>query len=348
MNPAKILILGVTASGKGRVAFELAENMGAEIVSIDSMKVYRRMDIGTAKPPKEARQQIRYHLIDMVEPSESFSVGKFLDLAYDAVEQIKSRNKHIIAVGGTALYIKAFLYGLFKGPAADQQLRIKLKKRVETEGLTHLHHELTQVDPIAAERISPKDAKRIIRALEVYQLTGKPISSFQKQWWAEDRGRRTEDRRQIENDRRGTREEGRGTLYLAPQFIGGVSGAKEHNWKIIGLRREKAEESRKVNARVKKMIADGLVDEVKSLLAEEKPLSPQARSAIGYAEIIDCLNGRYSLEEALELIKRNTRRLAKHQRTWFKTFRNVKWIDIGPDESAEKILSRVETLVKIL
>jgi len=356
MSFQKILILGVTASGKGRVAFELAENMGAEIISIDSMKVYRRMDIGTAKPPKEARQQIRYHLIDMVEPSESFSVGKFLDLAYDAIEQITSRNKHIIAVGGTALYIKALLYGLFEGPAADQQIRKELEKLVETEGLTHLYYELTQVDPIAAERISPKDAKRIIRALEVYRLTGKPISSFQKQWdslavagTATDDGRQTtEDRRQIGNDRRGTRDEGRGTLYLAPQFIGGVSGAKEHNWKIIGLRREKAEESRRVNARVKKMIADGLVDEVKSLLAEEKPLSPQARSAIGYAEIIDCLNGRYSLEEAVELIKRNTRRLAKHQRTWFKTFRNVDWIDIEPDESAEKILSRVETLVKIL
>ncbi len=336
MNPAKILILGVTASGKGRVAFELAENMGAEIISIDSMKVYRRMDIGTAKPPKEARQRIRYHLIDVVEPDESFSVGKFLDLSYDAIQQITSRNKHIIAVGGTALYIKAFLYGLFKGPAADRQMRIELKKRAETEGLKHLYQELTQVDPVAAERISPKDAKRIIRALEVYQLTGKPISSFQKQWWTEDRRQKTEDRRQ-------TTEDSLAVAGTATNDRGQNSG-----WKIIGLGREKAEESRRINARVKKMIADGLVDEVNSLLAEEKPLSTQARSAIGYAEIIDYLNGRYSLEEAVELIKRNTRRLAKHQRTWFKTFRNINWIDIEPDESAEKILGRVATLAKIL
>jgi len=319
MNPAKILILGVTASGKGRVAFELAKNMGAEIVSIDSMKVYRRMDIGTAKPPKEARQRIRYHLIDVIEPSESFSVGKFLDLAYDAIEQITGHNKHIIAVGGTALYIKAFLYGLFKGPAADQQIRIELKKRAETEGLKHLYQELTQVDPVAAERISPKDAKRIIRALEVYQLTGKPISSFQKQWDS-----------------------------LAVNGTATNDRGQNSGWTIIGLGREKTEESRRINARVKKMIADGLVDEVNSLLAEEKPLSPQARSAIGYAEIIDYLNGRHSLEEAVELIKRNTRRLAKHQRTWFKTFRNINWIDIEPDESAEKILSRVAMLAKIL
>ncbi len=319
MNPAKILILGVTASGKGRVAFELAKNMGAEIVSIDSMKVYRRMDIGTAKPPKEARQRIRYHLIDVVEPSESFSVGKFLDLSYDAIQQITSRNKHIIAVGGTALYIKAFLYGLFEGPAADQQIRIELKRRAETEGLKHLYQELTQVDPVAAERISPKDAKRIIRALEVYQLTGKPISSFQKQWDS-----------------------------LAVTGTATNDRGQNSGWTIIGLGREKAEESRRINARVKKMIADGLVDEVNSLLAGEKPLSPQARSAIGYAEIIDYLNGRHSLEEAVELIKRNTRRLAKHQRTWFKTFKNINWIDIEPDESAEKILGRVATLAKIL
>jgi tRNA dimethylallyltransferase len=341
MNSKKILILGVTTSGKGRMAFDLAKNMGAEIISIDSMKVYRRMDIGTAKPPKEARQRIRYHLIDVVEPSESFSVGTFLKMAYDTIEQLTSRNIPIIAVGGTALYIKALLYGLFEGPAADQQLRDKLKKRAETKGLISLYQELTKVDPVLAERISSNDAKRIIRALEVYQLTGKPISSFQKQWLTEDRGRRTEDRRQIENDRRGT-------LYLAPQFIGGVSGAKEHNWAIIGLRREKAEENKRINTRVKKMIDDGLVDEVKSLLGEEKPMSPQAQSAIGYAEIIDYLNGRYNLEETVELIKRNTRRFAKHQRTWFKTFRNVNWIDIKPDESAEQILSKVTTLVEAL
>jgi len=319
MNPKKILILGVTASGKGRVAFELAKNMGAEIISIDSMKVYRRMDIGTAKPPKEARQQVRHHLIDVVEPSESFSVGTFLKMTYDTIKQITSRNAPIIAVGGTALYIKALLYGLFEGPAANQQLRDKLKKRAETEGVTSLYQELAQVDPVLAERISSNDAKRIIRALEVYQLTGRPISTFQKQWT-------TEDRRQNEII-------GRGIKY---------------DWKIISLRREKTEESKRINARVKKMIDDGMADEVKSLLDEEKPMSPQAQSAIGYAEIIDYLNGRHSLEEAVELIKRNTRRLAKHQRTWFKTFRNVNWIDIKPDESAEEILSRVTTLVKAL
>jgi tRNA dimethylallyltransferase len=298
-----ILILGVTASGKGRLAFDLAEHLGAEIISIDSMKVYRRMDIGTAKPPKDARQRIKYHLIDVVEPSDSFSVGAFLDAASDAMEQIKSHNKNIVAVGGTALYIKSLLYGLFDGAGTDEQIRAELRERAEAEGLAELYCELTKIDPAAADRINPNDAKRIIRALEVYQLTGQPISSFQKQW----------EQRQI-----------------------------KHDWTIIGLRREKADASSRINIRVKKMISAGLVDEVKSLLDEEKPLSKQARCAIGYAEIIEHLSGQMSLEDAIESIKINSRRLAKGQRTWFKTFQNVHWLDIAEDETPEQILDRTK------
>jgi len=301
-----ILILGVTASGKGRLAFDLAEFLGAEIISIDSMKVYRRMDIGTAKPPKEARQRIKYHLIDVVEPSDSFSVGAFMDAASDTVEQIKKGNKKIVAVGGTALYIKSLLYGLFDGARTDEQVRTELRERVETEGLAKLHNELMKIDSIAAERINPNDAKRIIRALEVHQLTGKPISSFQNQW----------QQQQI-----------------------------KHNWTIIGLRREKADASSRINKRVKKMISAGLVDEVKSLLDEEKPLSKQASCAIGYTEIRDHLNGQKSLEDAIESIKINSRRLAKSQRTWFKTFRDVHWLDVTEDEMPEQTLDRTRKLL---
>jgi tRNA dimethylallyltransferase len=301
-----ILILGVTASGKGRLAFDLAEHLSAEILSIDSMKVYRRMDIGTAKPPKEARQRVKYHLIDVAEPCDSFSVGTFFDAALDAIEQIKNRNRRIIAVGGTALYIKSLLYGLFDGAGTDEQIRTELRARAEAEGLAELHRELTKIDPAAAERINPNDARRIVRALEVYQLTGKPISSFQKQW----------QQRQM-----------------------------KHNWTIIGLRREKADASCRINRRVKKMIDDGLVDEVKSLLDDEKPMSKQARCAIGYAEIIEHLSGQTSLEDAIELIKINSRRLAKGQRTWFKTFQNVHWLDITEDETPEQILDRTKILL---
>jgi tRNA dimethylallyltransferase len=307
MTVKMIVILGVTASGKARLAFELAQRLDAEIVSVDSMKVYRRMDIGTAKPSPEAQQQVKYHMIDVVEPSESFSAGLFHEQASAVIGDMRARGKSVIAVGGTALYLKALLYGLFEGPGRDEQIRAELLAEADTVGLAALHRRLVEIDPEAADRISPNDTKRIIRALEVYRLTGKPISSLQRQ-------------------------------FEAP--------APVHDWMIVGLRRERALESRRINARVKRMIETGLVDEVGSLLAEERPLSPQARCAIGYAEIIEHLAGGMPLEEAVEQIKKNTRRLAKGQRTWFKTFRNVQWVDIEPEASPETIFDRAETLVR--
>ncbi len=306
-----ILITGVTASGKGKLAFDLACRIDAEIISVDSMKVYKRMDIGTAKPPKEAREKVRYHLIDVVEPSESFSLGRYLDMANEAIEDIKSRGKTVIAVGGTALYIKALLYGLFEGPDSDEKIREELKQQAEALGLEKLYSELEKIDPDAAQRIHPNDEKRIIRALEVHRITGKPISDFQKQW---------------------------------PKDIKTKKNML-HRFKIIALRRQKQIESRKINSRVKKMLDEGLVDEVKSLLAEDEPLSKQAASAIGYAETIDYLKGKTTLEDAVELIKKNTRHLAKHQRTWFKTFPDVNWLDIEENESPEHVLTRVKEIL---
>lgn len=306
MNTKMILILGVTASGKARLGFELARAMDGEIISVDSMKVYRRMDIGTAKPSAEVRRQVPYHLIDVVEPSESFSVGLFLERALAAIEDIRRRGRTVIAVGGTALYIKALLYGLFEGPGSDEAIRAELRAQVEREGSARLHEALCRIDPEAADRISPNDARRIIRGLEVYQLTGRPISSFQQQFDAD---------------------------------------RPMQDWTIIGLRREKAVESRRMNARVKRMIEAGLVDEVRSLLSEDRPLSKQARCAIGYAEIIEHLKGGIDLEEAVEHIKRNTRRLAKGQRTWFKTFRHVHWLDIEAEEPPEGVLARAREVI---
>ena len=297
----KILILGVTASGKSALAFELAKAIGAEIVSVDSMKVYRRMDIGTAKPSVEKRSQMTYHLVDVAEPSEAFSVDKFLDLTEKATEDIQSRGKPVVAVGGTAMYIKALLFGLFEGPASDEAIRSRLQKSAKEVGLAPLHQKLQQVDPDAAERIHMNDEKRIIRALEVYEITGKPITFFQKQWETEH-----------------------------------PSG----DWLVIGLRRPKEIESQRMNLRVKKMIEAGLVDEVKGLLAEDKPLSKQAAAAIGYAEMIAHLNGEMELDETVEKIKINTRRFAKSQRTWFKTFRNVNWIDIANEDTVETVLNQ--------
>ncbi len=306
MDADMILILGLTASGKGTLAFDLAKSTGAEIISVDSMKVYRRMDIGTAKPSRDAQSQVKYHLIDVIEPSEFFSVAAFLEMTESAIEKIKANGKPVIAVGGTAMYLKALLFGLFEGPGTDKQLRSRLKQRIKENGTSELHKQLAQLDPVAAERINPNDARRIIRALEVYELTGRPISALQTQF--------TTDR-------------------------------PRHNWKIIGLKREKSDTAHRINMRAKMMIEKGLVDEVNSLLAEEKPLSTQARCAIGYAEIIEYLSGKYSLDKALELIKKNTRKFAKAQRTWFKTFKNVNWLDVAVDDSAGQIL---EHIIKML
>ena len=303
-----ILILGVTASGKGSLALNLAKQLNAEIISVDSMKVYKRMDIGTAKPTAAAQNAVKYHLIDVVEPSEPFSAGMYYDLANEAIENIKQKNKPIIAVGGTALYIKALLFGLFDGPGQKKKLREKLKLQAKSAGLEQRHIQLQKKDPQAAQNIHPNDEKRIIRAIEVYQLTGKPISSLQKQWDQQ-------------------------------------NNPQKHNWTVIGLRRPKEIESKRINARVKEMIDNGLADEVKALLAEDKPLCDQASCAIGYAETIQYLNGEISLDETIELIKRNTRRFAKGQRTWFKTFKDVNWIDIDQNDSAEQILKKTKKLV---
>lgn len=305
-NGPMILVLGVTASGKGSLAFELARKLGGEIVSIDSMKVYRRMDIGTAKPVAEKRQQIPYHLVDVVEPSESFSVDRFLDLANESIDVILARGKPVVAVGGTALYIKTLLFGLFDGPGEDPHIRRRLRDRFGAEGGAILHEQLRSVDPEAAARIHPNDERRIIRALEVHELTGRPISSFQRQF---------------------------------------VSGQMLRDWTILGLRRDKAVESGRINLRVKRMIDQGLAQEVRSLLAEDKPLSQQARAAIGYAEMIEHVEGRMTLEDAVEKIKVNTRKLAKAQRTWFKTFRQVRWLDVGEDDSVESVLNRALPLL---
>lgn len=297
-----LFILGCTAVGKSAVGVELARRLGGEIVSVDSMMVYRRMDIGTAKPSREIRAEIPHHCIDIVEPSESFSVARYLSFADEAIAKVSSAGKPVLLVGGSALYIKAVSEGLFDGPGADPVIRQALKARADREGLTTLHAELMQIDPDAAGRISPSDEKRIIRALEVYRLTGKPISRLQRQW----------DTQQLRYD-----------------------------CIFVGLRRSKEDTNRRINARVKAMIRQGLRDEVASLLAEPAGLSPQAAQALGYAEMIEHLQGRCTLEQAVERIKINTRQFARRQRTWFRHFRNVRWIDIHRDDTLDKIVQNV-------
>jgi tRNA dimethylallyltransferase len=293
-EPALTTIIGCTGCGKGGLGRELARRTGGEIVSADSMKVYRRMDIGTAKPSLDVRCEIPHHLIDVVEPSAAFSVAQYVQCATTAIADIRQRGRPVFVVGGTPLYLKALTEGLFEGPSADPAIRSRLREVAETQGPDKLYQRLCAVDPAASRRIHPNDLRRIIRALEVFELTGRPISQLQTQW-----------------DRR----------------------AAEGSCRIIGLRRQRQDQNHRTNERVRRMIEAGLVEEVKSLLAEPLPLSRQARQALGYAEIIEHLEGCLSLAEAVELIKINTRRFAKAQRTWFRRFPNVEWIDLEPDAS---------------
>jgi len=301
-------ILGCTGCGKGAVGRELARRVGGQIVSVDSMKIYRRMDIGTAKPSAAERAAVPHHCIDVVEPSESFSVAQFVAHADRAIGAIGAAGDVALAVGGTSLYIKALSEGLFEGPPADEEVRAALRRRAREAGPAALHAELAEVDPEAAGRIHPHDERRIVRALEVYRKTGRPISELQGQW---DRGER------------------------------------RYDCTFIGLRRERRDQGRRINARVRRMVAMGLRDEVAGLLAEPAGLSDQAAQAVGYAEMIDHLRGACSLAEAVERIKINTRRLAKKQRTWHRRFRDVTWFDLGAEEAPESAVDRIVASVRL-
>ncbi len=299
---AVTFLIGCTGCGKGAVARALVPRVGGEIVSLDSMKVYRRMDIGTAKPPAELRRRIPHHLIDVVEPSEDFSVARYVELAEAAIADIRRRGKPVFVVGGTPLYLKAMLEGLFEGPGADPAIRRRLHDEAERIGSEGLHARLQKVDPQAADRIHPNDLRRIVRALEVYERTGRPISTLQAQW-----------------DR----------------------GSMRSDALLIGLRRARADQNHRTNLRVHRMIEAGWVDEVRALLAESKPLSRTARQALGYAELIEHLQGRLSLADAVEMIKIRTRRLSKAQRTWFRRFGRIEWTDLEADDDPRQVAERL-------
>lgn len=294
-NPI-ILLLGPTAGGKTETAIALANRLpienkpgspGGECISADSMQVYRQMDIGTAKPTADQRARAPHHLLDLVEPDEDgFSVDTWLELAERAIADIRSRGKWPIVVGGTNLYVQALLEGLFDGPEPDAPLRARLNAMEPMA----LRKRLEEIDPVAARTIHPNDRKRTIRAIEVFETSGTPISEHQKQWG--------------ENQRR-------------------------KDVFIVGLEYPVETINRRINARVKAMMQEGLLEEVRTLHAAGK-LGTQAREALGYKQLIDHLEGRSTLDDAVEQIKIRSRRYAKQQRTWLRRFRQFQpsvWID---------------------
>lgn len=294
-------ILGPTAVGKTAVGIELALRCGAEIVSVDSRQIYREMDIGTAKPTPEERLHVPHHVVDVVFPDEPFTASDFQRLADAAIAAIRRRGKIPLLVGGAGLYFRALVDGLFEGPSADPEVRARLNAEADAEGTLVLHRRLSALDPEAASRIHPNDRMRLVRALEVYEQTGQPISRLQSQW------RRSEPR------------------YPFVAFC---------------LWRPREELNRRANARVKAMLALGLVDEVRRL-REKYPPHLKAFQGFGYRELWDYLDGKHSFEKAVELLKRHTHRYAKRQMTWFRSDRRLKWIVIAPEESPEEVARRI-------
>ena len=278
-----IVLLGATGAGKSAIAMDVAQRTGAEILSVDSMQIYSGMDVGTAKPSMQEQQLVRHHLIDVALPNESYTVAKFVESADAVIADAAARGVPLIATGGTPMFYKALFHGLFEGPAAHDAIRDRLR----AESGNTLHSRLSQIDPAAAARIHSNDMRRLIRALEVYEITGKPISSFQTDWDAQ-------------------------TVRHPAQWFG-----LEWNKDVLNQR---------INARVKAMIAAGWVDEVRGLLEKYGRFSPTAAGATGYTELIDHLAGRSSLDEAIEQIKIATRQLARRQMKWFRRFANVRWL----------------------
>lgn len=299
--PPITVILGPTASGKSAVAMQLAQRTGAQILSVDSMQVYCHMDIGTAKPSDPERARVRHHLIDVVEPNEDFTVARFVDRADAIINDARAHGVALIATGGTPLYYKALFEGLFEGPSADPSVRARLNQ----QPLAALHVRLAQVDPSAAARIHANDRKRLVRALEVFELTGQPISSLQTEWTSE--------------------------------------GRRRHDAIWFGLSWDREQLNRRINARVKQMIEAGWVEETRALLDRFGAPSKTAAEATGYAELIDHLHGKVSLDDAVERIKIATRQLARRQMKWFRRFEGVQWLagDQAPETLCDQILARV-------
>jgi tRNA dimethylallyltransferase len=301
MKPKIVVVLGPTAVGKSDIAMELALQMNGEIINADSQQLYRQMNIGTAKPSNKVREKIPHHVIDVVDPDEEFNVARYRELATTSIHDIRKRGKQAIVCGGTGLYIKALTKGLFVGPAQDKAVRHTLTLEAQEHGLRSLYERLEQVDPSATFWIHPHDRQRIIRALEVYELTGKPISKWQKEH--------------------------------------GFNEAPFDTLKV-GLCRERTELYSLIDRRCDRMIEEGLVNEVKGLSERGYNLDMKPLQSVGYRHAGWVLRGQMTLTEAVFLMKRDTRRLAKRQLTWFRSDKEIRWFHPQADRARIKAVVR--------
>ena len=296
-HPPLICILGPTASGKTSNAIQLAQSIDGEIVSVDSRQIYRQMSIGTAKPTKTERAMVRHHLIDCADVDQPFSAADFQRLADLAIQDIRQRGRSVLLVGGSGLYFRGLVDGLFRGPGADPEVREQLRREAEKHGNQRLQRRLEVVDAKTAAKVHPNDLVRVVRALEVYQLSGQPISAFQQTW-------------------------------QCPARYPFQAYAIEMDRQILYQR---------IEARVDQMIAQGWIDEVRTLLAGGYSRFASAMRRFGYKQLIDYLDQEIDLDFAVQQIKQQTRRYAKRQLTWFRREPRIKWVGRDQLLSGESI-----------
>ncbi|MBI1832940.1 MAG: tRNA (adenosine(37)-N6)-dimethylallyltransferase MiaA [Planctomycetes bacterium] len=301
-----LVLAGPTASGKTQLGVELAQLLDAEIISMDSMALYRRMDIGTAKPTPAQRALAPHHLVDVLEPWESASVAWWLQQAKHCCREIEGRGKQALFVGGTPLYLKALLCGLFDGPPADPTLRQRLTDEANTLGAEALHRRLAAVDPVTAAKLHPHDVRRMVRALEVYELTGKPMSAWQTQWQpVAGRGQPAAGSRQEAADSTSTADcrLATGDCPLPP---------------VLWLDLPRSELYARIDRRTEEMLANAWIEEVRRLRSLGRPMSLETRQAVGYKELNELLDGTITQTEAMMRIQTRTRHFAKRQIAWFR------------------------------
>jgi tRNA dimethylallyltransferase len=306
-NPLIIALTGPTAVGKTAAAVELAASLGTEIVSADSRQIYRSMDIGTAKPSPVDRRRVPHHLIDIADPDEPFSAGRFCELARPVIDAIHRSGRVPLIAGGTGLYIRSLINGLWEGPPADWALRVRLREEESRYGAGHLHRKLRGFDPASAERIHSRDLPKLIRAIEVHEKTGLPLSGIH-------------DRHRF--------------------------GASSCRAVIIGLSRERSDLYQRIDRRVDQMMLNGFEDEVRALLAAGHSPELPSMKGLGYRQLTRYIEGRIGREEAVALIKRDTRRYAKRQWTWFNADPAVHWIHLGPNEGLEEMLPAIRDVIQ--
>lgn len=306
-------LAGPTACGKSDVALELAERLRAEhhrdveIVSLDSMTLYRRMDVGTAKPSDADQRRVPHHLFDILEPSQEFSVAEYLIAAERACREIVARGGTPLFVGGTGLYLRSLLRGVFEGPPANDELRQRLESEAARDGADVLFQRLQQLDSVTAKRLHPNDLRRVVRALEVFELTGQPLSAQHRE-------------EPLPTDQRPAN-----VFWLSPP----------RDWLY-----------ERINVRVERMLAAGWIEEVRSLLSEPQPLSLTAGQALGYKELIEHLRGERTLADATTTIQMRTRQFAKRQHTWFRNLEECRAIAITGCESASEIAAVIVEQVR--